>query len=170
MTTTTELFGANSHLFDSERALYPGEDLATMVCVQTPRAFSANMDAEGLECALSATAEQSEPRTLFDRGNQLRTMREEETQVRLWAEDDVDQKKGDDDEAPEGEYYCRPEATPRAPPSPIGDYAIVDPAPAPAEEPVPEEEAMEEEEAAPAPEAAPVRPTKVRVYFSGERM
>ena len=65
MTTTTELFGANSHLFDSERALYPDDDLATTVWGQTPRAFSANsmMEAEGLDCALSATAEQSEPRT-----------------------------------------------------------------------------------------------------------
>ncbi len=119
--TTTDLFGANSHLFDSERALYPDEDLA-MVCVQTPRAFSADM-AQGLECALSATAEQSEPSTPFDWSDQLRTMREEETQVRWWAEDDVDQKKGDDDEAepaPEGEYYCRPEETLRPPPSPIG--------------------------------------------------
>ncbi len=70
MTTTMELFGANSHLFDSERALYPDEDLATTVCVQTPRAFSANsMEAEGLECALGATAEQSEPRTPFDWGD-----------------------------------------------------------------------------------------------------
>jgi hypothetical protein len=54
-------------------------------------------------------------------------------------------------EAAEDDYYCRREATPRPPPSPIGDYAIIaDPAPAP-EEP-----------------AAPVK--KVRVYFSGQRM
>jgi hypothetical protein len=39
------------------------------------------MAAEGLECALSATAKQSEPRTPFDWSDQLRTMREEETQV-----------------------------------------------------------------------------------------
>ena len=151
-TTTTELLGANSHLFTPERALYPDEDLA--ICVQTPRAFSADMAAEGLECALSATAEQSEPRTPFDWSDQLRTMREEETQVRWWAEDDEQQG----DEEPAADYYCRPEATPRPPPSPIGDYAVVaDAAPAPAEE------AMEEE-------AAPVRPKKVRVYFSGRRM
>ena len=56
--------------------------------MQTSRAFSADMAAEGLECALSATAEQSEPRTPFDWSDQLRTMREEETQVRWWAEDD----------------------------------------------------------------------------------
>jgi hypothetical protein len=30
-TTTTELLGANSHLFTPERALYPDEDLATTV-------------------------------------------------------------------------------------------------------------------------------------------
>ena len=144
MTTTTDLF-ANSHLFTPERALCPDEDLAT-VCVQTPRAFSADMAAEGLECALSATAEQSEPHTPFDWSDQLRTMREEETQVRWWAEDD--NQKGDDDEAPEEIYSCRPEATPRAAPSPIGDYAvIVDPAPAPVPVPEEEEEAMEEEAA-----------------------
>jgi hypothetical protein len=47
-TATTDLF-VNSHLFTPERAPYPDEDLA--VCVQTPRAFSANMAAEGLERA-----------------------------------------------------------------------------------------------------------------------
>jgi hypothetical protein len=52
------------------------------VCVQTPHAFSADMAAEGLERALSATAEQSEPRTPFDWSEQVRTMREEEEQVR----------------------------------------------------------------------------------------
>jgi hypothetical protein len=165
-TTTTELLGANAHLFTPERALYPDEDLATMVCVHTPRAFSSDMAAEGLECALSATAEQSD-RARSLTGATMRTMREEETQVRWWAEDD--NQKGDDDEAPEEVYYCRPEATPRAAPSPIGDYAvIVDPAPAPVPVPEEEEEAMEEE-AAPAMEE-PVRPTKVRVYFSGKRM
>jgi hypothetical protein len=82
---TTELF-VNSHLFTPEHALYPDEDLA--ICVQTPRAFSADMAAEGLECALSATAKRSEPRTPFDWSDQLRTMRKEETQVRWWAEDD----------------------------------------------------------------------------------
>ncbi len=84
-------------------------------------------------------------------------------QVRWWAEDD--QKVDDEAEAaPEEEYYCRPEATQRPPPSPIiGDYAVVDPAPAPEEAaPVPEE-AMEEE-------AVPVRPTKVLIYFSGRHM
>jgi hypothetical protein len=137
MTTTTDLF-ANSHLFTTKRALYPEEDLA-MVCVQTPRAFSADIAAEGLECALSATAEQSEPRTPFDWSDQLRTMREEEMQVSWWAKDD-DQKVDDAEPAAEEDYYCRREATPRPPPSPIGDYAVVaDAAPAPEEEPVPEE-------------------------------
>jgi hypothetical protein len=87
-------------------------------------------------------------------------MREEE-QVRWWAEDaDLDQKDAEpscgDKRAlsSEEDYCCRREATPRPPPSPIGDYAVVaDPAP--------------EEEAAPAPPAAPVN---VRVYFSGQRM
>jgi hypothetical protein len=81
----------NSHLFTPVRVLDPDEDLA--VCVQTPRAFSADMvSAEGLERALSATAEQSEPRTPFDGSDQVRTMREEEEQarVRWWAEDDAD--------------------------------------------------------------------------------
>ena len=150
---TTDLF-VNSHLFTPECALYPDEDLAT-VCVQTPRAFSADMAAEGLECALRATAEQSKPRKPFDWSDQLRTMREEEMQVRWWAEDD-NQKV--DDAEPAADYYCRPEATPRPPPSPIGDYAVVaDAAPAPETASVPEEEA------APAPEAAPVHPKKVRV-------
>jgi hypothetical protein len=136
------------------------------VCVQTSRAFSADMAAEGLECALSATAEQSEPRTPFDWSDQLRTMREEETQVRWWAEDENDQKV-DGDAEPAADYYCRPEATQRPPPSPIGDYAVVaDAAPAP-EEAAP---APEEEEPVPEEEAAPVRPKKVRVYFSGKRM
>jgi hypothetical protein len=152
---TTDLF-VNSHLFTPERALYPDEDLAT-VCVQTPRAFSADMAAEGLECALSATAEQSKPRKPFDWSDQLRTMREEEMQVRWWAEDD-NQKVDDAEPAAEEDYYCRQEATPRPPPSLIGDYAVVaDAAPAPEAAPVPEEEA------APAPEAAPVHPKKVRV-------
>ncbi len=49
--------------------MYPDEDL--LMRVQTPRAFSADgwaraLSAEGLEGALSATAEQSEPRTPFD--------------------------------------------------------------------------------------------------------
>ncbi len=73
----------------------PNEDL--LLCVQTPRAFSADggaralVSAEGLEGALSATAEQSEPRTPFDWSNQARTMQEE--QVRFWAEDaDLDRK------------------------------------------------------------------------------
>jgi hypothetical protein len=60
---TTDLF-VNSHLFTPERAIYPYEDLA-VVCVQTPRAFSADMAVEGPERALSATAEQLEPRTPF---------------------------------------------------------------------------------------------------------
>jgi hypothetical protein len=85
-TTTTELLlGANSHLFDSERALYPDDDLATTVW--TPRAFSASdsmvMEAGGLDCALSATAEQSEPRTPFAWCDFERTLREGETQVRF---------------------------------------------------------------------------------------
>ena len=167
-TTITELLqSANSHLFDSESARYPDDDLT----VWTPRAFSTSdsmmvVEAGGLDCALSATAEQSEPRTPFAWGDYERTLREGETQVRLWVEDVGVQTQGDEEEqeAPEAEYKCRPEATPRPPPSPIGDYAVVaDAAPAPEEEPVPEEApAMEE--------AAPVRPKKVRVYFSGKRM
>jgi hypothetical protein len=62
-TATTDLFGANSHLFNSERALYPDEDLAT-VCVQTPRAFSAVMAVEGLECALRLSAHCSDRRAV----------------------------------------------------------------------------------------------------------
>jgi hypothetical protein len=122
--------------------------------VQTPRALSADVAAEGLEGALSATAEQSKPRTPFDWSDQARTMREEE-QVRWWAEDaDLDQKDAEpscgDKRAlsSEEDYYCRREATLRPPPSPIGDYAV-DPAP----------------EA-----AAPAAPVNVRVYFSGQRM
>jgi hypothetical protein len=85
-----------------------------------------------------------------------------------WAEDDADvdqeatvpvcEKKRALSPSPEEEdYYCRREATPRPPPSPIGDYAAI-------ADPAPEEEAAP----APAPEAAPVK--KVRVYFSGKRM
>ena len=171
MTTTTELLlGANSHLFDSERALYPDDDLATTVW--TPRAFSASdsmvvMEAGGLDCALSATAEQSEPRTPFAWGDYERTLREGETQVRVWVED------GDAQAQEEAEYTCRPEATPRAPPSPIRDYAVADPpAPAVEEAEAAPAEAMEAEaEAAPVAEAAPPKqPKKVRVYFSGRRM
>ena len=115
-TTITELLqSANSHLFDSEGARYPDDDLATMT-VWTPRAFSASDNmAEGLDCALSATAEQSEPRTPFAWGDYERTLREGETQVRVWVED------GDVQAQEEAEYTCRPEATPRAPPSPIRD-------------------------------------------------
>ena len=150
MTTITELLqSANAHLFDSEGARYPDDDLATMT-VWTPRAFSASDNmAEGLDCALSATAEQSEPRTPFAWVDYERTLREGETQVRVWVED------GDAQAQEEAEYTCRPEATPRAPPSPIRDYAVADPAPAPAVE----------------AEAAPPKQTKkVRVYFSGRRM
>ena len=158
-TTITELLqSANSHLFDSEGARYPDDDLATMT-VWTPRAFSASDNlAEGLDCALSATAEQSEPRTPFAWGDYERTLREGETQVRVWVED------GDAQAQEEAEYTCRPEATPRAPPSPIRDYAVVD-SPAPAVEAAPV--AMEAEA-----EAAPPKQqkTKVRVYFSGRRM
>jgi hypothetical protein len=99
-TTTTELpLGANSHLFDSESARYPDDDLT----VWTPRAFSTSdsmmvVEAGGLDCALSATAEQSD-RARRLTGATMRTMREEETQVRWWAEDD--NQKGDDDEAPD---------------------------------------------------------------------
>ena len=158
-TTITELLqSANSHLFDSEGARYPDDDLATMT-VWTPRAFSASDNmAGGLDCALSATAEQSEPRTPFAWGDYERTLREGETQVRVWVED------GDAQAQEEAEYTCRPEATPRAPPSPIRDYAVADPAPAVEAAPV----AMEAEaEAAP---IAPPKPKKVRVYFSGRRM
>jgi hypothetical protein len=154
-----------SLLFTPDRALYPDEDLA--MCVQTPRAFSADggaraLSAEWPEGALSATPEQSEPRTPFDWSDQARTMQEEE-QVRFWAEDaDLDRedaepsfcgdKRALSSEAEAAEYYSRREATPRLPPSPIGDYAVVaDPAPAPGE-------------------AAPVNQKKVRVYFSGQRM
>jgi len=153
-TTITELLqGANSHLFDSEGARYPDDDLATMT-VWTPRAFSASDNMAGdLDCALSATAEQSEPRTPFAWVDYERTLREGETQVRVWVED------GDAQAQEEAEYTCRPEATPRAPPSPIRDYAVVDPAPA------------VEAEAAPVAEVAPPKPKKkVRVYFSGRRM
>jgi hypothetical protein len=165
-TTITELLqSANSHLFDSESARYPDDDLT----VWTPRAFSTSdsmmvVEAGGLDCALSATAEQSEPRTPFAWCDYERTLREGETQVRLWVEDVGVQTQGDEEEEEaeaEAEYTCRPEATPRAPPSPIRDYAVVDPAPAPMEE------------VAPAPaveEAAPPKPKKVRVYFSGRRM
>ena len=160
-TTITELLqSANAHLFDSESARYPDDDLATMT-VWTPRAFSASDNmAEGLDCALSATAEQSEQRTPFAWGDYERTLREGETQVRVWVED------GDAQAQEEAEYTCRPEATPRAPPSPIRDY--VDSAPA-ADEAAPA--VMEEAEAAPAEEAASAPPKKkVRVYFSGRRM
>ena len=96
-------------------------------------------------------------------------MREEEAQVRWWAEDDadLDQKEpsfcGDkralsSEAAAEEDYYCRREATPRPSPSPISDYAV---------DPAPEEAPAQEEE--PAPEAAPVH-NKVSVYFSGQRM
>ena len=123
--------------------------------------------AEGLEGALSATAEQSEPRTPFDWGDQARTMQEEE-QVRFWAEDaDLEQKEVDAEPsfsfcgekralsseaeaAEEDFYYCSREATQRPQPSPIGGYAVV---------------------ADPAPSAAPAAPVKnVRAYFSGQRM
>jgi hypothetical protein len=50
-------------------------------------------------------------------------------------------------EAEEADYYCGREATPRPPPSPNGDYAVVDD---------------------PAP--APVHQKKMHVYFSGQRM
>ena len=108
-TTITELLqSANALLFDSEGARYPDDDLATMT-VWTPRAFSASDNmAGGLDCALSATAEQWEPCTPFDWSDQLRTMREEETQVRWWAEDEDDQK-GDNDAEPaaaEEYYHC----------------------------------------------------------------
>ena len=158
-TTITELLqSANAHLFDSESARYPDDDLATMT-VWTPRAFSASDNmAEGLDCALSATAEQSEPRTPFAWVDYERTLREGETQVRVWVED------GDAQAQEEAEYTCRPEATPRAPPSPIRDYAVADPAPAVEAEAAPV--AMEAEA-----EAAPPQPKKkVRVYFSGRRM
>jgi hypothetical protein len=108
--------------------------------------------AEGLDCALSATAEQSEPRTPFAWVDYERTLREGEAQVRVWVED------GDAQAQEEAEYTCRPEATPRAPPSPIRDY-VVDPAPA-----------VEEVAPAPMEEAAPPKQKKVRVYFSGRRM
>jgi hypothetical protein len=155
--------------FTPDRA-YPYEDL--LICVQTPRcAFSADggaraLSAEGLEGALSATAEQSEPRTPFDWSNQARTMQEE--QVRFWVEDaDLDQKEGtlpvdaepsfcgekralssEAEAAEEDYYYCQMDATPRPPPLPIADddHAVV---------------------VDPAPEAAPVN---VRVYFSGQRI
>jgi hypothetical protein len=160
----------NSPLFTPERAPYPDEDLA--VCVQTLRAFSAEDEArapssaEGLEGALSASAEQSEPRTPFDWSDKARTMLMQEEPARWWWAEDADSEQeatvpvGEREkkralspppEAAEEDYYCRREATPRPPPSPIGDYAV-DPAPAP------------EEEAAP----APVK--KVRVCFSGQRM
>jgi hypothetical protein len=114
--------------------------------------------AEGLEGALSATAEQSELHTPFDWGDQACTMQEE--QVLLWAEDaDIDQEvtipvgaargcgeKRALSEVEEEYYYCRREATQRPPPWPIADCAIVDQA----------------------PEAAPAVP--VRVYLSGQRM
>jgi hypothetical protein len=159
-TTITELLqSANSHLFDSESARYPDDDLATMT-VWTPRAFSASDNmAEGIDCALSATAEQSEPRTPFAWCDYERTLREGETQVRVWVEED-----GDAQAQEEAEYTCRPEATPRAPPSPIRDY-VVDPAPAVEVAPAPMEEA-----APAAEEAAPPKQKKVRVYFSGRRM
>ena len=170
-TTITELLqSANSHLFDSEGARYPDDDLATMT-VWTPRAFSASDNmAEGLDCALSATAEQSEPRTPFAWVDYERTLREGETQVRVWVEED-----GDAQAQEEAEYTCRPEATPRAPPSPIRDYAVVDPL-APAVEAEAALAPAVEAEAAPAPaeameaEAAPPKQKKVRVYFSGRRM
>ena len=165
-TTITELLqGANSHLFDSEGARYPDDDLATMT-VWTPRAFSASDNmAGGLDCALSATAEQSEPRTPFAWVDYERTLREGETQVRVWVED------GDVQAQEEAEYTCRPEATPRAPPSPIRDYAVADPAPAVEAEAAPAE-AMEAEAAPVAEEVAPPQQPKkkVRVYFSGRRM
>jgi hypothetical protein len=45
-----------------------------------------------------------------------RTLREGETQVRLWVEDVGVQTQGDEEEEEaEAEYTCRPEATPRAP-------------------------------------------------------
>jgi hypothetical protein len=172
-TTITELLqSANALLFDSEGARYPDDDLATMT-VWTPRAFSASDNmAGGLDCALSATAEQSEPRTPFAWVDYERTLREGETQVRVWVEED-----GDAQAQEEAEYTCRPEATPRAPPSPIRDYAVADPAPAPAvdeAEAAPAEAMEAEAEAAPAAEeAAPIAPPKqkkVRVYFSGRRM
>jgi hypothetical protein len=165
-TTITELLqSANALLFDSEGARYPDDDLATMA-VWTPRAFSTSDNmAGGLDCALSATAEQSEPRTPFAWVDYERTLREGETQVRVWVEED-----GDAQAQEEAEYTCRPEATPRAPPSPIRDYAVADPpAPAPAVEAAPAEAeaapvAMEEV-------APPQQPKKkVRVYFSGQRM
>jgi hypothetical protein len=87
-TTTADLF-VNSKLFTPERAPYPDEDLA-VVCVQTPRAFSAEDEArappsaEGLEGALSASAEQSEPRTPFDWSDKARTMLMPEEPARWW--------------------------------------------------------------------------------------
>ena len=167
-TTITELLqSANSHLFDSESARYPDDDLT----VWTPRAFSTSDNmAGGLDCALSATAEQSEPRTPFAWCDYERTLREGETQVRLWVEDVGVQTQGDEEEEEEAEaeYTCRPEATPRAPPSPIRDY-VVDPAPA-VEEAAPVAMEEEAEAAPPAEEAAPPKQKKVRVYFSGRRM
>jgi hypothetical protein len=80
--------------FTPDRA-YPDEDL--LLCVQPPRAFSDDgtraLSAEGLEGALSVTAEQFEPRMPFDWNEQARMMQEE--QARFWAEDaDLDQKEG----------------------------------------------------------------------------
>jgi hypothetical protein len=138
------------------------------MCVQTPRAFYAEGGArapstDGLEGALSASAEQSEPRTPFDWSDKARTMQEEPARW-LWAEDkDTEQEAtiavGEEralrlsPREEEGEYYyCSREATPLPPPSPIGDYAVVDPSP---------EEAPETQ--------APVNEKKVSVYFSGQR-
>jgi hypothetical protein len=125
---------------------------------------------EGLEGALRATAAQSEPRTPFDWDDLARPVRwwaedadyDAEATLSLGATmekaaarlveapasplpDSKKRARSEEEELEEGEYYyCRREATPRPPPSPIADYA------------------------APEAEAAPM--ARVRVYFGGQRL
>jgi hypothetical protein len=160
-----------------QQSAYP-DDMLRLMCPRALSADGAralSVEDEGLEGALRATAAQSEPRTpFFDWDDLARPVRwwaedadydaeetlslgalMEKASARLLeapaspASAESKKRARSEEEPEEGEcYYCRREATPRPPPSPIADYAS------------PEEEA--------APVAAPV--AQVRVYFGGQRL
>ena len=158
----------------STSAPYPDADLLSPWPRSFPADWADTLSAERLSQALDTTAESLLPQTprcdlgasvywfaadadleteetfavnpLDEANNRRKRARSEEKE-----EGECDEEEGARSEEEEGEYYCRPEATPRPPPSPIGYsppyYA--------------------EEEATPPVDAAP---RVVRVFFSGQRL
>ena len=211
MTTTTTAVLIDV-MTPTEQSAYPDDMLLMCPrALSADGARALSVEEEGLEGALRATAAQSEPRTPFDWDDLARPVRwwakdadyDQEATLSFGAlekaadkaaarlleapasplPDSKKRARSEEEELEEGEYYyCRREATPRPPPSPIADYAAPEaqeeeleegeyyycrreatprPPPSPIADYAAPEEALDEE-------AAPV--AQVRVYFGGQRL